>query len=183
MYEKYYKNKNQSSNLFFIYGLNGAEQIFNSKKLDIVKIDVMKDGNAFRKRFINSSLKQYRGKVNNLPKEHFLKKYKGLRTQGIVIHFTGSLYSTMPRYNQVKKDILLVALDNIEDPQNLGQILRTAECGGVDGLILPINNSVGLTQTSIQISQGAFLNIPIYQCNNLKNEILRLKKKGFGVWH
>jgi 23S rRNA (guanosine2251-2'-O)-methyltransferase len=177
--KKFSKNKNQSSNLHFIYGLNGAEQIFNSKKVEIVQIDVMKDSNTLRKGFINSSLKKYRGKVNNLPKDHFLKKYKGLRTQGIVIYFKGSLYSPMPQYTQVKKDVLLLALDNIEDPQNLGQILRTAECGGVDGIILPINNSVGLTQTSIQVSQGAFLNIPIYQCNNLKNEILRLKKEGF----
>jgi 23S rRNA (guanosine2251-2'-O)-methyltransferase len=70
----------------------------------------------------------------------------------------------------------------VEDPQNLGQIIRTAECGGIDGIILPEHHSAGLTQTTMQISQGAFVHIPIYRCTNIRHQIKNLKKDGFWVY-
>ena len=50
-------------------------------------------------------------------------------------------------------------IDNLEDPQNLGQIVRTSECFGVEGIIIPKHKSVGVTNTVLQVSQGAFLDV------------------------
>ena len=83
--------------------------------------------------------------------------------------------------SKISSDFSLLILDNIEDPQNFGQIIRTAECSGMDGIIIPEYNSVDLTNTAIQISQGAFAHIPIYKCVNINNLINNLKKQGFWI--
>ncbi len=70
-------------------------------------------------------------------------------------------------------------IDNITDPQNFGQIIRTAECAGINGIIIPVRNSVGITDTVLQVSQGAFTNIDIYAVNNLNQVLAQLKDDGF----
>ena len=85
----------------------------------------------------------------------------------------------LPSFAGGKTNMGFLLGDHISDPQNLGQIIRTAECGGVDGIIVPEHHSVGLTQTVMQVSQGAFVHIPIYKCTNLRNQLNELKKDGF----
>ncbi len=72
-------------------------------------------------------------------------------------------------------------LDQINDPQNLGQIIRTSECAGINGIILPKNNSVKITNTVLQVSQEAFVSTNIYMQTNLKSTIDYLKSKGFWI--
>ena len=80
----------------------------------------------------------------------------------------------------VKQNKPLV-IDNIEDPQNLGQIIRTAECANISGLLLPEHQSVQLTDAVLQVSQGAFIHLPIYKCGNLHHYLRTLKKEGFWI--
>ncbi|MFC0212840.1 23S rRNA (guanosine(2251)-2'-O)-methyltransferase RlmB [Paenibacillus chartarius] len=74
----------------------------------------------------------------------------------------------------------LLLLDEIEDPHNLGSILRTAECTGVHGVIIPKRRSVGLTATVSKTSAGAVEYVPVARVTNLAQTIEDLKKKG--VW-
>ena len=69
----------------------------------------------------------------------------------------------------------------MEDPQNLGQIIRTAECAKISGILLPKHQSVQLTDSVLQVSQGAFVHLPIYRCGNLHQQLRILKKEGFWV--
>ena len=78
------------------------------------------------------------------------------------------------------KECLLV-IDNLEDPQNLGQIIRTAECANITGLLLPEHQSVQLTDAVLQVSQGAFVHLPIFCCGNLHHQLRALKKEGFWI--
>ncbi|MDD8025329.1 MAG: 23S rRNA (guanosine(2251)-2'-O)-methyltransferase RlmB [Acidobacteriota bacterium] len=75
---------------------------------------------------------------------------------------------------------LLVLLDEIEDPQNLGAILRSAECAGVDGVILPERRSAGLTETVLEVSAGALEHLKVARVTNLVQAMERLKEKG--IW-
>ena len=177
--KKLYKKKTKFSDHHVIYGINGCEEVLRAKHLQIMNIDIMKDGNAFRKSSLSNQLGRFKGRVNNLPKDQYLRKYTGLRTQGIVIQFKGELYTKLISFKNADPNLFLLILDNIEDPQNLGQIIRTAECAGVDGIIIPEHHSVGLTQTVMQVSQGAFVHMPIYKCTNLRNQLTELKKDGF----
>ena len=72
-------------------------------------------------------------------------------------------------------------IDNLEDPQNLGQIIRTAECANISGIILPEHQSVQITDAVLQVSQGAFVHLPIYRCGNLHQQLRDLKKEGFWI--
>ncbi|WP_438435334.1 23S rRNA (guanosine(2251)-2'-O)-methyltransferase RlmB [Gorillibacterium sp. sgz500922] len=75
----------------------------------------------------------------------------------------------------------LLLLDEIEDPHNLGSILRTAECTGVHGVVIPKRRSVGLTATVSKTSAGAIEYVPVAKVTNLAQTIDELKEKGIWV--
>lgn len=74
----------------------------------------------------------------------------------------------------------LILCDGIEDPHNLGAILRTAEAAGADGVILPKRRSASLTQTVHKTSAGAASWVPVARVGNLATEMIALKKRG--IW-
>ena len=76
---------------------------------------------------------------------------------------------------------LLVMLDGIQDPHNLGAILRTCDCVGVDGVIIGKNRCCGLTPTVAKVSTGAIDTVKIAQVTNLSSTIEYLKKKGYWI--
>ena len=81
----------------------------------------------------------------------------------------------------VTDDALLLVLDGVEDPRNLGAILRTAECAGVDGVFIPERRAVGLTETVSKSSAGATEHIKVAKVSNINNFIEELKKQNIWV--
>ena len=111
---------------------------------------------------------------------------KSKNHQGVVAYVTNYQYFDLKdiienAYAQGKQPLILV-LDGIEDPHNLGNIIRTAECMGVDGIILPKNRSVTVNDTAMRVSQGAASNVQICKVVNINQEIQHLKDKGFWVY-
>ena len=173
------KKKNQD--FFQVYGINGVSNVIQAKKINIVRIDIMVGGMAEKK---SSVINQSRNKslpVHRIPKAQFLKHYPGKRTQGIVVTFTGKIIRDIPSFDKGANNICLLAMDNVEDPQNLGQIIRTAECAGIDGILIPEHGNVQATNTVLQVSQGAFIHLPLYHCGNLHHQLRALKKEGFWI--
>jgi 23S rRNA (guanosine2251-2'-O)-methyltransferase len=76
----------------------------------------------------------------------------------------------------------IVVLDQIEDPNNFGQIIRTCEVAGVSALVVAERRSVSLTQAAAQVSQGAFLRLPILSVVNIVNALQELKENGIWVY-
>ena len=89
--------------------------------------------------------------------------------------------------DEILKDIpenkqpLLLMLDGLEDPHNLGAILRTCDAVGVDGVIIGKNRSVGLNGTVAKVSTGAIHHVKVAQVTNLTRTLEDLKKKAFWV--
>lgn len=79
------------------------------------------------------------------------------------------------------KQPLLVMLDGLEDPHNLGAILRSADAIGADGIIIGKNRSVSLNATVAKVSTGAIEYVPVCQVTNLSRTLESLKKQGFWV--
>ena len=103
------------------------------------------------------------------------------KTQGVAITFSGDLiFDENADYPNEEGSCLLV-LDQVEDPQNFGQIIRTVECAGIKGIIYSKHHSVSLTETALQVSQGAFVNMKFYEVTNIRNELKKLKKNNFWV--
>jgi 23S rRNA (guanosine2251-2'-O)-methyltransferase len=78
------------------------------------------------------------------------------------------------------KEIFLLILDQIEDPQNLGSLLRTAETVGVQGVIIPERRAVGITAAVVKASAGSSEHIPVVRVVNLARTIDNLKERG--IW-
>jgi 23S rRNA (guanosine2251-2'-O)-methyltransferase len=76
------------------------------------------------------------------------------------------------------EDPFLILLDNIEDPHNLGAIIRTANLAGAHGVIIPKRRSVGLTSTVARTSAGALHYTPVAKVTNLVKTMEELKEKG-----
>jgi 23S rRNA (guanosine2251-2'-O)-methyltransferase len=96
---------------------------------------------------------------------------EGVQTQGVVAQVAAYDYVEVDdilRFAKEKgQEPLIIILDEIEDPHNLGSILRTADCTGVHGVIIPKRRSVGLTATVAKTSAGAIEYVPVAKVTNI----------------
>lgn len=104
--------------------------------------------------------------------------------QGVCAQSACTSYATVAEILSISEQKgtppFLVLCDGIEDPHNLGAILRTAEAAGADGVILPKRRSASLTQTVFKTSAGAASWIPVARVGNLATEMIALKQRG--IW-
>ena len=105
--------------------------------------------------------------------------------QGIIALCAAKEYSTLEDILQTARDRgeppFIVILDRINDPRNLGSIIRTANCAGVHGIIISKHDSVGLTGVCAKASAGAIEYTPVVRTANLAKTIDALKKEGIWV--
>lgn len=104
--------------------------------------------------------------------------------QGIIISAFDYNYSTLDKIIDCGKNnenSLVIILDGVEDPQNFGSIIRTAEAVDVDGIIIPKNRSVKVTPTVAKVSTGAINSIKIAQETNINQSIKKLKDAGYWI--
>jgi 23S rRNA (guanosine2251-2'-O)-methyltransferase len=110
---------------------------------------------------------------------------EGISHQGVVGMVAAYAYVALEdvllRIQDHDESPFLLLLDNLQDPHNLGAILRTAECAGVHGVIITRHKSVGVTPTVIKASAGATAYIPVCRVTNLVATIEALKAQGFWI--
>lgn len=102
--------------------------------------------------------------------------------QGVILETRDYEYVSLDELIQKKEECKILILDHLEDPHNLGAIVRTVEASGIDGIILPLNRSVSVNETVMKTSVGALFNVKICQVTNLNNTIKYLKKTGFWIY-
>jgi 23S rRNA (guanosine2251-2'-O)-methyltransferase len=105
-------------------------------------------------------------------------------TQGVIGFIKDFQYSKLPDMLDDLKDVknpLILILDEITDPHNLGAIIRSAVCLGADGIVIPRHNSAEVNHTVIKTSSGAVKYIPIARETNLINSIKYLKQNGYWI--
>ena len=164
---------------FTCVGINNTISIIRSKRFQIEKVLIIKDSKASKNKRLNNALNSInRGLIQKVSDKKLSSSFK---TQGVSITFSGSLiFDEIPNFEKNDHMCLLV-LDRLEDPQNFGQIIRTAECAGINGIIYATHHSVPLNDTVLQVSQGAFVNMEFYEVTNIKNELTKLKKNNFWI--
>ncbi len=81
-----------------------------------------------------------------------------------------------------KEDALLVALDQVQDPRNLGAVCRSAEAAGAAGLVIPDRRSAEVTPTVCKTSAGAVEHLPIARVRNLADWLTEAKQANFWIW-
>ena len=172
------KNNNKCENFFQVYGVNNCLPVLNDSSYNIINIFISEDKASKYKNIIAD---KNNNKIHYLNKTIFHEKFSEYRTQGLVVTFDGNIVKNINENKFIKKNSCLLILDQVEDPQNAGQIIRTSECAGIDGIIFPVHNSFRITNTVLNVSQGAFVNIPLYEVTNISRTIQNLKNNDFWV--
>lgn len=158
-----------------VYGRNVAKELLE-KNEKVEKIYLQKN---FDDKKINSLIEKAKLEPIFFEKRKMDDLADG-NHQGIILVIKDFIYCDLEDITQ-KSDAFVVILDHIEDPHNLGAIIRTCEASGVDGIILPKNRSVSVNATVMKTSAGALENVKIANVSNLKNTIEKLKKDGFWI--
>ena len=164
---------------FTCVGINSTISIIKSNRFRIEKLLIIKNSKAEKDQKLKKALKAL--KSNIIRRVNDRKLSSRFKTQGVAITFSGDLILDESDGYPIEKDSCLLVLDQVEDPQNFGQIIRTVECAGIKGIIYSKHHSVPLTDTALQVSQGAFVNMKFYEVTNLRNELKKLKKHNFWV--
>lgn len=111
---------------------------------------------------------------------------KGVNHQGIVAQCAVKEYSALEDVFALAEERgespFIIVLDKIEDPHNLGAIIRTAECAGAHGVIIPERRSAGLSYTVEKTSAGALEYMPVVRVKNISAVLQKLKDKGIWVY-
>jgi 23S rRNA (guanosine2251-2'-O)-methyltransferase len=119
---------------------------------------------------------------SRVPRDNFAKHLdSGVNHQGVMAFTAAADYVDAEAILDASADPLIVVLDGVEDPRNLGAILRAVECAGADGVILPERRAVGLTDTVAKSSAGAIEYVKVAKVSNLNRFIDELKARNIWV--
>ena len=163
-----------------VSGRNNVKEILkNFKKNNDIKKAVLQ--NNFNELDILSLLKSRNIPIKYLEKTKLDALAKN-NHQGVILEIGDYNYVNIDDIIGNKDTCKIVILDHLEDPHNLGAIVRTVEASGIDGIILPINRSVSVNETVMKTSVGTLYDVKICQVTNLNNTIKYLKKKGFWIY-
>lgn len=158
-----------------VYGKNAVLNIIEQNKRKIYKIYINNE-----KKREDYNFKDIEVKDN----KYFNKLGKNINHQGVAAEVSDFKYhdfNYIRNLSTQKTKLKIVTLDKIQDPQNFGQIIRTAECFGVDAIIIPNKSTSLVTSSVVKSSTGASEIVPIIKVANINNTIKELKK--LDVWN
>lgn len=164
-----------------IAGRHAVKELLRSDS-DINKIYVQDTANKSQLKEIMDLAKERRVVVSMVPKN----KIDGLtdeRHQGVAAQVSAHEYMPLEEMleNIKDKNANVIILDGLEDPHNLGSILRTSDASGFDAVIIPKRRSVQLTDTVAKTSTGAIEYVPVVRVTNINQTIDKLKDHNFWV--
>ena len=170
--------------ILYIEGKNAIRQAIDSK-ITINKIMVDKNYQGRADDIINLAV-QNKIKFEFVPRVVLDKKSKTAHHQGYIAESVDFNYCEVTDILKKAKSLgqkpFIVLLDGIEDPHNFGAIIRSCECAGVHGIVIPKNRAVQVNETVIRTSTGAIANMLIAKVTNLKDAITLLKENGVWVY-
>ncbi len=167
-----------------IEGRNSVIELLESSK-DINKIYIQSGEKHGSINKIIAKAKERRIVITEVEKSKLDYMSKTKNHQGVI--------AVVPPFNYVEvedilnsakekgEDAFILILDGIEDPHNLGSIIRTAETAGVHGIIIPKRRSVSVNSTVVKVSAGAAMHMKVARVNNITETIKKLKENGLWI--
>lgn len=166
-----------------LIGRNAVGEAIKSGR-EIEKITVVKGGEGSIKKIIGQA-KDKKIPVYYSDRQALDRMAGGGQHQGIIASVADFKYSTVDEILEVAKrrdeDPFVIILDNLEDPHNLGAIMRTAECAGAHGIIIPKRRSVSVTDTVAKASAGAVEYMKVAKVTNISQTIEQLQQDGLWI--
>ncbi|MGO0155308.1 23S rRNA (guanosine(2251)-2'-O)-methyltransferase RlmB [Leuconostoc mesenteroides] len=167
----------------FVYGHHASVESLKSTQ-EINKVWLQTGLQDKIRNEVTQLAKKKRLVIQQAPKSKLDELTDGANHQGVVLSVAAFEYASIDDlFDQADKKgeaPFFIILDGIEDPHNLGSILRTADAAGVHGIIIPKRRAVQLTATVAKTSTGAIEHVPVARVTNLVNVVEELKKRN--VW-
>ena len=163
-----------------VFGINGCHDAMNSSIIDVNQIIIEKNSPAEKSNKINEALRNIsHALIDKVDSESFKKYVDNNRAQGIYIKAQAKTFHELPVVEN--ETACFVVLDQVQDPHNLGQILRICAGGNIDGVVITERNSVSMTSAVAQVSQGGFSKVPLYSITNINKAITHFKDNDFWI--
>ena len=166
---------------FVIEGRNAVIEAFRAGKT-VDKLFVLEHCKEGSLNTVLREAKKHDTIINYVKKERLDQMSETGKHQGVIAYIAAFEYATVDDILKKAEDKgeppFVVILDDIEDPHNLGAIIRTANLAGAHGVIIPKHRAAGLTATAVKASAGAVSYTPVAKVTNISKTIEELKDKG-----
>lgn len=168
-----------------IYGRNPVKEAFRAGKT-IEKIYLLKGEFDPMLSAVHKLAKEQHTVISYVDRITMDKLTGGGNNQGIAAVVTDFEYCTaeeiLENVRKKGEPLLLVLLDGLNDPHNFGAIIRSAECFGAQGIVIPRHRSVSVTDTVVKVASGATEHLPIAKVTNINDTIRMLKENNVWVY-
>ncbi|ADH97642.1 23S rRNA (guanosine(2251)-2'-O)-methyltransferase RlmB [Salisediminibacterium selenitireducens] len=169
------------ANQDYVYGKNPVIEVLRSGQT-VHKVWIAEDSMKGQMNQVLGLCKKMNVQVQTVPRKRLDQMADGIAHQGVIAQAAAYEYAEIDdlfaRAKERGEDPFFLVLDELEDPHNLGSILRTADASGAHGVIIPKRRSVGLTSTVAKTSAGAIAHVPVARVTNLARTMDELKKQG-----
>ena len=166
-----------------VIGRNAVKELFADGR-DVEKVYIQSGQREGSINMLVGIASERKIPIIEVEKSKLDKLSAGANHQGIIALAAEQNYSSVEEILELARDRneapFIVMLDGVEDPHNLGAIIRNAECAGAHGIIIPKRRAVGLTPAAAKASAGALMHMKIAKVTNLAQTIDELKE--LGVW-
>jgi 23S rRNA (guanosine2251-2'-O)-methyltransferase len=167
----------------FIYGINAVVEALKARGRAFEWVGVAKERHDLRLQRVVDECRRNGVAVRFLGRPELDRMAGNNAHQGVVAVTSAKQYNDLDDVIAAKRGqySLLVVLDGIEDPHNLGAILRTADAAGADGVVIPERRAVGVTPTVTKASAGASEHLPIAKVTNIARTVEELKDRNLWI--
>jgi 23S rRNA (guanosine2251-2'-O)-methyltransferase len=166
-----------------IYGIHAVSEALKSRGRAFEYVGVSRERNDYKMQRIIDDCRSSGVPVRFVPREQLDRLAHTPAHQGVVAVTSQKKYLDLDDLlaNRRGANSFLVVLDGVEDPQNLGAIIRTADAAGADGIVLPKRRAVGVTGTVAKASAGASEHLHIARVTNLARSLEEMKSQNLWI--
>ena len=175
--KEYLEKKAFFDSIITLYGRNVVTEVLEDKNIEIHKLHLASSNREEGVILDIKALSERRGvEVKMHSKEQLSRISKNAKQdQGVAIDIIAPNYQKSDKLEEiVGESFRILALDGVQNPQNLGMIVRSAAAGNIDGILLPTNSSAKITPLVIKASAGTLFKIPIFYCKTLEGPLGKL---------
>jgi 23S rRNA (guanosine2251-2'-O)-methyltransferase len=180
------KKNNQEQNV--VYGVNAVLEALRAGKRQIETITILESARPDRLKSLLELAREKGVPVHRVPRLDLDRSLGAARHQGVVARIAAARYADADQLLDLLESKvggpdppLVLGLDAVEDPRNMGSILRTAECAGVHGVFIAERRAVGLTSVVAKVAAGALEYVPVARVTNLVRLIDQMKERNIWV--
>ena len=166
-----------------IYGINAVTEALKARGRAFEWVGVAKERHDLRLQRVIDECRRQAVAVRFVPRAELDRMAGNNGHQGVVAVTSAKQYSDVDNVLAAKRGTrsLVVVLDGVEDPHNLGAILRTADAAGADGVVIPERRAAGVTAAVAKVSAGASEHLPIAKVTNIARTLEELKSNNLWI--